>query len=208
MSLSFQILNQGEPTFEVKTATEKLIHYVDTYEFETSTELVQPTKVRKPFLRSNLLIEEHSEDEENEGEEEEGKETAGVEDNEKPMSTDDHSVSLDRILKAKRKRAGRLVLINSNKIRLSIDAKTYKLQFNNHRSANLQQAHPQANSSSASRPTSMGHLQDEPTDLLVVKDFSLPSSPDLSSQKIIQNQKFMAWLANRQSELNELNRVV
>ncbi|WAQ81543.1 hypothetical protein PtA15_1A885 [Puccinia triticina] len=200
MSLSFQILNQGESTFEVKTAAEKLMHYVDTYEFETSTELVQPTKVRRPFLRSNLLIEEHSEDEENEGEE--GKEAAGAEDHEMPMNTDDRSVALDRSLKAKRKRGGRLVLLNSNKIRLSIDAKTYKLQFNNHRNTNQQAK------SSSSKPTNMGHLQDEPTDLLVVKDFSLPSSPDLGSQKTIQNQKFMAWLANRQSELNELNRAV
>ncbi|KAA1105509.1 Transcriptional regulatory protein sin3 [Puccinia graminis f. sp. tritici] len=226
MSLSFQILNQGESTFEVKTATEKLTHYVDTYEFETSTELIDPAKVRRPFLRSNLLIEEeNSEDEENgeeEGEQEveEGKETAGEDEHDKSMSTDGRSGAGDQAQKEKKrkKRAGRVVLVNSNKIRLSIDAETYKLQFNNRRNTSHQAHHhhhyQQTNSSassSSSRPTNLqAQLQDhEPTDLLVVKDFSLAAEPaDLGFITNLQNRKFLAWLTNRQSELNELNQAV
>jgi histone deacetylase complex regulatory component SIN3 len=225
MSLSFQILNPGESTFEVKTVTEKLTHYVDTYEFETSTELIDPAKVRRPFLRSNLLIEEeNSEDEENgeeEGEQEveEGKETAGEGEHEKSMSTDGRSGAGDQAQKEnkkKKKRTGRVVVVSSNKIRLSIDAKTYKLQFNNRRNTSHQthHHHQQTNppaSSSSSRPTNLQtQLQDhEPTDLLVIKDFSLASDPaDLGSITNLQNRKFLAWLTTRQLELNELNQAV
>lgn len=62
MSLSVQILYEGESTFEVKTAADRLIHYVDTYEYETKTESIDRSKVRTPFLRAGLMRDESEEE--------------------------------------------------------------------------------------------------------------------------------------------------
>ncbi|PLW57131.1 hypothetical protein PCANC_01945 [Puccinia coronata f. sp. avenae] len=196
MSLSFQILNEGEPTFEVNTAAERLIHYMDTYEFETSTELIDPSKVRRPFLRCNLMIEEPCDDDEEGHEAEEEKGDEG--DNKSKM--DDDATGGEPREGKKAKRVGRHVVMNVNQIRLSIDPKTYRLRFNSRRQMAQQDPTDPRNASSAGHPS-------EPSDILFVKDFSSPTRPlptaDLAN---LQSRKFHAWLEKRMLELTDLNR--
>ncbi|MBW0487355.1 hypothetical protein O181_027070 [Austropuccinia psidii MF-1] len=66
MSLSVQVLSPGEATFEVTKSMDRFKHYIDTYEYESSTELIDIEKVKRPFLRSNILINESDEDEDEE----------------------------------------------------------------------------------------------------------------------------------------------
>ncbi|KAI7966929.1 hypothetical protein MJO29_000206 [Puccinia striiformis f. sp. tritici] len=228
MSLSFQILNEGESTFELKNETERLKHYVDTYEYETRTELIDRSKARRPFLRSNLMIEDQSEGSENDKDEQEEVD----EDEDCAEVNDQTKLRLDNgqhtgaggcgrtNRKSKRKRVGRLVIINSNNIRLSIDPQTYKLRFNNPSKSNKSSTHQVTKEvdeqgdlslSPSFRSTSVevGQLV-EPTDLLFVKDFKSP--PNVANQpspdhtvKLHQSHKFQIWLDKRLSELNELN---
>jgi len=191
MSLSFQILHEGEPTFEVKTPTDRLTHYIDTYEFETSTELIDPSKVRRPFLRSNLIMEEESEAETNEADEE---------NNNKSKMSGDTTSGMEESKNGKQ--GGRQVLMNVNQIRLSIDPKTYKLQFNGRK--------PRAKTHDDQtdlKPTSSTPVPfPEPTDILFVRDLSSPSRSPLSPNLLnLQSRKFHTWLEKRLRELNDLD---